>query len=497
MKRMIFIASLIGGLMLLAGCRKEFGRGGEIRFVASSVAGPRTRTEYSGEGNRDSNGLLTWERIDWKNGDLIRIWSDAAKTPAGDVYSDYKVSSVKEKSGDPTRSQASVENAKPNGLTWDGVESACGFWAVYPASMAGTGTTRTVNLTIADSQTSSDGLASAPMVAAVDNATPGDPVTLEFYPAFTAFEITLKSKDQDITLNSFALTSASKALSGTFTSTIAAGGTSTFACPSRTDATGKVKYTFDSGTVITNAENGGVTFTVLALPQAYDDLTLEFSVTVDGVAQTRKLALSKADGSSYLFAACSKHRIYGLAMPGNAWNFKYISIENEVIEWTDVPVSGLDTDDLPEATQFVVNGANNGRYYTSGDQTSPVAGRDATTYRQYWLMKSGTPTTVTFKIMAPEGGTYEVVPQGDVDKFTIEGSLSGNINSKPSDSSAPSKTTVVSLSITSTTTTEDAVLYFKTYVSKGGIKYSIDSETQLYDVRGYHYFVMNNRTTVQ
>ena len=95
MKRIIFIASLIGGLTLLAGCQKEFGRGGEIRFVASSVAGPKTRTEYSGEGDTDSNGLLTWERIDWKNGDLIRIWSDAAKTPAGVIYSDYKVSSVK------------------------------------------------------------------------------------------------------------------------------------------------------------------------------------------------------------------------------------------------------------------------------------------------------------------------------------------------------------------------------------------------------------------
>ena len=497
MKRMIFIASLIGGLTLLAGCQKEFGRGGEIRFVASSVAGSRTRTEYSGEGNKDSNGLLTWERIDWENGDQIRIWSNAATTPAGLVYSDYTVSSVKVKSGDPTRSQASVENANPNGLTWDGVESACGFWAVYPASMAGTGTTRTVNLTIADSQTSSDGLASAPMVAAVDNATPGDPVTLEFYPAFTAFEITLKSLDQDITLNTFALTSASKALSGAFTAAIAPDGASTFTCPVRTDATGKVEYTFDSGTVITSAEDGGVTFTVLALPQAYNDLTLEFNVTVDGVDQINKLALTKADGSAYPFAACSKHRIYGLAMPGNVWNFKYITIENEVIDWTDVPVSDLDTDVLPEATQFVVNGANNGRYYTSGDQTSPVENRDAEAYRQYWLMKSGTPTTVTFKIMAPEGGTYEIVPQGNVDQFTIRGSLSGDINSKPANSSTPSKTTVVTLKITSTTTTEDAVLYFKTYVSKNGIKYSIDSETQLYDVRGYHYFVMNNKTTVQ
>ena len=328
MKRIILIASLIGGLMFLAGCRKDFGRGGEIRFVASSVAGPRTRAEYSGVG-RESNGLLTWERIDWNNGDLIRIWSDAAKTSAGDVYSDYKVSSFKVKSGDITRSQATVENVNSNGLNWDGVESACGFWAVYPASMVETGTTtRTVDLSITGAQTSSDGLTSAPMVAAVDNATPGDPVTLDFYPAFTAFEITLKSLNQDITLNTFALTSASKSLSGTFTAVIAANG-STFTCPGRTDATGKVEYTFDSGTVITSTEE--VTFTVLALPQDYNDLTLEFSVTSEGVDQISKLALTKADGTAYPFSACSKHRIYGLAMPGGVWQ---LDIQTDVNDWT-------------------------------------------------------------------------------------------------------------------------------------------------------------------
>ena len=61
MKKIMLIASLIGGLTLLAGCQKEFGRGGEIRFVASSVAGPGTRAEYSGEGTTNSDGLLTWE----------------------------------------------------------------------------------------------------------------------------------------------------------------------------------------------------------------------------------------------------------------------------------------------------------------------------------------------------------------------------------------------------------------------------------------------------
>ena len=498
MKKIIIIASLIGGSLLLAGCQKEFGKGGEVRFVASSVAGPQTRAEYSGEGTQDPNNdkLLTWERIAWQTGDVLRIWSDAAKTPDNVNYSDYKVSSFNVKSGDNTRSQATVENAAGNGLTWDGVTGNCGFWAVYPASMAGTGTTNEVDLSIAGTQTPSDNvLASAPMVAAVNGVEPNSSVTLEFYPAFTAFEITLKSADQGITLNSFTLTSTSTALSGSYIATIATGGNTTYTCPSRTAANGKVEYTFASGTTISKMDS--TTFTILALPQVLKDLTIEFNVTMGSTTGVRKLDLKK-NGSFINFAACSKHRIYGLAMPGNEWNFKYITLENQVIAWTDEEVEDLDTDNLPEASQFVVNGANNGRYYTSGDQTSPVSGRNATAYRQYWLMKSVVPTTVTFKIMAPEGGTYEVVPQGNTGEFTITGNLEGEIAAKPESADTPSTTTVVNLTITSTTTTTDAKLYFKTYVTdKNGNKYNIDSETQLFDLRGYHYFVMNNSTTVR
>lgn len=497
MKKIMLIASLIGGLTLLAGCQKEFGRGGEIRFVASSVAGPGTRAEYSGEGTTNSDGLLTWERINWVSGDQLRIWSDGAKTPSAANYSDYKVSDVNIKNGDPTRSQAKVQNAGSNGLTWNGVESACGFWAVYPASLAGTGTGKTVSsLSISASQSPSDGLTNAPMVAAVNGVEPESSVTLEFYPAFTAFEVTLKSKDQEITLKKVTLISTSTALSGSYSATIAPNGGTVYNCPALSSTNGKVEYTFGSNTKITTDQSA--TFTILALPQQLKDMTIDFEVEIGGLTAHRKLALSDSNGNTIEFNACSKHRIYGLAMPGNEWNFKYITLENQVIEWTDVEVEELDTDDLPEASQFVVNGANNGRYYTSGDQTSPVSGRDATAYRQYWLMKSGVPTTVTFKIMAPAGGTYEIVPQGDTTEFTVTGDLTGDIAAKPESATTPSTTTVVNLTITSTTTTADAKLYFKTYVKdQNGNKYNIDSETQLFDLRGYHYFVMNNSTTVR
>ena len=64
MKKIIILASLIGGTLLLAGCQKEFGRGGEVRFVASSVAGPGTRAEYSGEARLSDALTLRFSGVD-------------------------------------------------------------------------------------------------------------------------------------------------------------------------------------------------------------------------------------------------------------------------------------------------------------------------------------------------------------------------------------------------------------------------------------------------
>ena len=51
---------------------------------------------------------------------------------------------------------------------------------------------------------------------------------------------------------------------------------------------------------------------------------------------------------------------------------------------------------------------------------------------------------------------------------------------------------------TSAANPEQARLWFKTYVydgaDKSGNQYSLDSETQLYDTRGYHYFQTYNPT---
>ena len=85
--------------------------------------------------------------------------------------------------------------------------------------------------------------------------------------------------------------------------------------------------------------------------------------------------------------------------------------------------------------------------------------------------------TVSFKIVTPRTGTYKIEPVGDVTSFTV-GPLQGDI---PADGK---------ISFTVTPNTSDSkTIHFKTSITSEGVTYNIDSETQLFDIRGYHYFV--------
>ena len=53
--------------------------------------------------------------------------------------------------------------------------------------------------------------------------------------------------------------------------------------------------------------------------------------------------------------------------------------------------------------------------------------------------------------------------------------------------------TVVTLEIRYTGTDSNRhQLYLNTFATKNGNTFSLDSETQLFDIRGYHYFVVND-----
>ncbi len=521
------------GTLFLAGCQKTgiLGTGtsdGTIRFSAS--AAPGTKTVY-GAYNNDSADAATWQSLDWVNGDQIRIYSDAAVRRVGyeqgktgqDLYywADYKVTGAQAGSANTEAgwSSATLENLNDdgnglgNGLMWPADAGSAKFYAIYPAPAAAESTGTTLdgtkgNLagTIPAGQALKDGktdMSYAYMTAVGASAQPASDgktnIKLNFYPAFTAFEFSLKSDVADpVTVTKFELlaTADAPALTGDFKVTYS--GTTETAKTITCTGTGRtVTFTFPANTTVSSTKD--LNFTLFALPQDLTGLTLRFTILegTEEVTRSLKLTYAKemtvgdktyAKGDFVPFAACRKHRINGLVMPKNIFNFKYIDLTGTPIEWTAVTVAA-DNKDYPEATQFAVEGVTNGRDET-GDKK----------FRQYWLLDATHPATVKFKVMSPIGYDWLVVPEGDVDSFVIksnvseEGYTAGGLRGpiKTVDGKATTTNVILYISAKEGQTGVKA-LHFKTYaISRDDkIQYSLDTETQLYDFRGYHYFILN------
>ena len=360
---------LIAGLALLAlSCQKTEKTGGqEIRFSASAT--PQTKTAY---GDYDNPGNPSKQDINWIEGDQILIVSDKAvkRYDANQHYSVYDIVDI-----DPSSlNKAKLDNpaSDPNGLTYVEGEETYNFVAFYPPTQELTAyfsafpSTDPLKITIPANQ--------APKEAAVADQTTGDvtlpadmslaymvagagskpwmayhdyteTINLPFYPAFTAFEITLRAvgvtgtkagetripvtsvkiyaqDDQSQTSEEYRATPilGSGNLAGKFTPEISfTGGAPTF----ETSDYEPLVYTFPEGTNLLAATN--LTFTVFALPKTYNGLTMEITLG-DGQIRTATLT-NKSDGSPIEFEACKKNRLYVLAVPNG---FKMFTTEEEL-----------------------------------------------------------------------------------------------------------------------------------------------------------------------
>ena len=188
-------------------------------------------------------------------------------------------------------------------------------------------------------------MSNAWMFACKEDAPSGEKVQLDFYPAFTAFELTLTADsdyDGDITVKKVELISET-GLAGNVAATLVTGtrpntvgtashtiGASTYVC---TPATGNLTYTLPADTKVNKTSS--VTFTVFALPQNIAGLKLKFYVKVDGEDASFTGTLSKG-GQPITFGACEKHRIKGVAVPGNLWKIFYAPGIIEADQWVEV-----------------------------------------------------------------------------------------------------------------------------------------------------------------
>lgn len=358
------ILLLAGAVLLAAGCGKQplaglfAERNGEpVVFGAAAHTRPLTRTDYA-----SYNDAGDHQDINWLATDQIRIYSpDAARRVAveqGETdpsklyhWADYLVvpdeddptrGTIKNLSNDgegPYYDPTQVDYEVGNGLAWvRGQESTeHTFYAVYPRLRQGIDADEGLGLSVTGENVNANNLqgvsgkfplwinnqqffsekgnlAEYGFMTATAKASAGN-VQLDFYPAFTAFEINVRSAGEPIGLSSFELISGDKALHGDFVVDYSTGTRKFTSFPADGQNSISVNLTGKS------AGTDYLTFTVLALPQEFSNLSVRFT-TSQGVSRT--LALKYSDsatgaghtpGANVTFAAGLKHRIFGLALP--------------------------------------------------------------------------------------------------------------------------------------------------------------------------------------
>ena len=514
-----------GILLSLAGCQKGTeteGTGEFVRFgaAAGSVS---TRTSYGADGEG-------YQMIDWNENDQVLIWSDHAVNRAGRTGQSavYSLLNIK---ADGRNSKATLTRSGEDGLAYlDDNTISYQFWGIYPADkyLAPLPTAGSVSFNVPATQVRSgesettDGnivenpdMTNAIMLATSQVVSKGALVDMKFYPAYTAFEFEIRNNTEGVlTLKDVTLASGTEeapgVLAGDVTATLATpDGKATLAMKAEGASSATVTYTFGNGTPVSLAVGKSLKFTVFTT--AVSDLSgLTASFTYGSGIVHR--ATFRKSGNPITFKAGYKYRLLGIVLPDD-WYFSELNLEGEPINWFyDKPAT--DNKNYPEATQFEVVGAANVYWDKPYEERGPYE-----KYRQYWLMDNDDVATVTFKVLSPVG-YYWLVEVVDPDNAfvvtgngTAEGGLKGLIQNKKTvgegeSATEISTTTNVTLKIKAAdaTDTDEHKLYLKTYAvsADGTTKYSLDSETQTYDLvvnpaigpRGYHYFVLNNSTIV-
>ena len=376
--QLLALVSIIGGMALLFGCQKENwvkkGSAKEVKFGATAHSSVDTRTEYM-----DYNGTAANQKIKWLETDMIRIYSpnaarrlavEAGEDPSNYYYwADYL---VVPNEGNPTLGSLQNQNADgnqtfpsnpgytpggtsiediskvSNGLVW--LDESAVFYAAYPRK-ALVGKKDGKGKEVADGKFwfaipknqsfSVKGDMDCAFMTAKASANEGEPVQLNFYPDFTAFEISIKCEAQeaDVKLNSFTIgtKNSSDILNGTYTVDLSGDQKRYTIQSSASDQTKKeITVANINKTIPAGPSATPLVFTVFALPDDLGNLYVEFNTTTGGVDKTWKLDLKKKENNelkSIDFAAGKKHRIYGLMLPTNEWLITYSDLGMTVETW--------------------------------------------------------------------------------------------------------------------------------------------------------------------
>lgn len=412
----IFLACVaIASAALLAGCTKNpfSSHGGKlIRFATISNGSSSTKTAYGVDGTIDGK---TYQALDWKDGDVITVASPQAVVQNGSGNSSNYVVTV---TSTGLRSKGTVANQGGNGLAWLDEEPANGydFYAIYPETsdaisvatsgvvkatlpepQTNTATTKTVTVQDGDSEITytlyEPDMSLAFMSAAVHEiASSDDPVSLEFYPAFTAFEFNVSSKDEDVEILEIQLVgdATDAGLSGSYSfdagSLAAQSATEKTATLNTATTTGEGESATTTGVTVTTTE--GASFTLFTAPVTNTKaLKLRVTSKDDEGTKTGYVMLTYATavegghaaGDPVIFQAGHKYRINMLKLEGSKWKFA-ISLDGKVLPWIYTEEHSTYSENV-QAKAFSIEGAiETGNTYEAFDT---AANSDFWSYSTY------------------------------------------------------------------------------------------------------------------
>lgn len=416
-----------GILLTLTGCQKGNENGGSqgggkpVQFGAIAGA-PGTRTEFSGA---VTDG---WERINWKDGDQVLIWSDHAvnRLDRPGKSAVYDIIDIKPQGKE---SHARIERAGEDGLVFLDEPSEYQFWGVYPASaVSSVPTAGELSYGIDATQTAGD-MNNGVLLAYA--SVPGEQhVDLRFNPAFTAFSFTVAA-NVSMQINGLTMTSVERkngentfgpsVLSGSVAAKVEEGADAwTYTVPAASESNTSISTTFDDPLVLTLPEGATktneVTFVLFAVPADITSLTMVFNVTVDGKAETRKVTISYAKddpngayakGDPVSFAGMKKHNIKGLVLPASV-NHDVV-LDFQVMPWND------SEDEVTYGPDAIANAV--ALEYASGNANSGGTRRTSN-----YFADASKPIVAYFSVFAPENGTWKIKVSGATDNLTVTAS---------------------------------------------------------------------------
>lgn len=340
MRTTIKLTAIAALCMLLAGCvqerMEEAGR--DIRFGAKAPVSTLTKTVYSYHQETISEQL--WERIDWENGDLIRIRCDQVSSSPN--YFDYDIAL------DVNENIKSFATATPHGaehgLQWG--SEVHKFFAMYPSpsttgalsgldlELTGGSTARATavlpadqsaslrTVTLEDSSTASyyGNMKLAYMTAAIQSEANASNVTLSFKPMVTTFFISVvNTTGNNMTLKKVELTSSSSALTGKYRVNMDVNNSrpgvyqywdgDSWEDSISSEGCNNIYASFPSG--VTIEPSNSITVALFALPHEINNLTL--TVTSD---ETGPISLPLKYNDAFIsFAGEKKHNLSNINVP--------------------------------------------------------------------------------------------------------------------------------------------------------------------------------------